>query len=135
MKGEECSREERRLTLLAALALPLRACRDDSNPKPKQRLSAPSHIILNALKWKRKDEEYVTALHAMAPQLLQSYHQLQVSGSPAICSRSTPKPSLSASALHSMLVEIYEMVQDLYCLALSPQSLCRGQCRAQWVCP
>ena len=78
IKGEKVSEEERRLTLLAALTLPLRACRDDSNPKPKQRLSAPSHIILNALKWKRKDEECVTALHAAAPQLLQCYHQLQV---------------------------------------------------------
>lgn len=96
VKGEECSGEERRLTLLAALTLPLRACRDDSNPKPKQRLSAPSHIILNALKWKRKDEECVTALHAVAPQLLQCYHQLQVSYSlPApSCLRSTPKPSM-----------------------------------------
>ena len=78
LKGEERSGEERRLTLLAVLTLPLRACRDDSNLKPKQRLSAPSYIILNALKWKRKDEECVTALHAAAPQLLQCYHQLQV---------------------------------------------------------
>lgn len=78
MKGGEVSGEERRLTLLAALTLPLRACRDESNPKPKQRLSAPSHIILNAIKWKRKDEECVTALHAAGPQLLQCYHQLQV---------------------------------------------------------
>ena len=31
---------------------------------PKQRQSAPTHIIFTALKWKRKDAESVTLLHA-----------------------------------------------------------------------
>ena len=42
-------------------------------------MSAPVYIILNALKWKRKDAECISALHAAAPQLLQCYHQLQAS--------------------------------------------------------
>ena len=62
--------EARRLTLLAALTLPLRACRDDTSPSAKQRLSAPAHIVLNALKWKRKDAECVAVLHDTAPKLL-----------------------------------------------------------------
>ncbi len=100
LKGEQCSGEDRRLTLLAAHTLPLRACRDDSNPKPKQRLSAPSYIILNALKWKRKDEECVTALHAAAPQLLQCYHQLQVT----VMLHNCGHPLQSLSAQHCMAI-------------------------------
>ena len=72
------SAEARRLTLLAALTLPLRACRDDTPPTAKQRLSAPAHIILKALKWRRKDAECVAVLHEAAPKLLQCCQQLQV---------------------------------------------------------
>ena len=74
--------EARRLTLLAALTLPLRACRDDLPPSAKQRLSAPAHIILNALKWKRKDAECMAILHEAAPALLQCCRQLQVWAQP-----------------------------------------------------
>ncbi len=70
--------EARRLTLLAALTLPLRACRDDAPSSAKQRLSAPAHIILNALKWKRRDAECVAVLHEAVPKLLQCCQQLQV---------------------------------------------------------
>ena len=77
-QAEGMSAEARRLTLLAALMLPLRACRDDTPPSAKQRLSAPAHIILNALKWKRRDAECVAALHDAAPRLLQCCQQLQV---------------------------------------------------------
>ncbi|CAK0784472.1 hypothetical protein CVIRNUC_007676 [Coccomyxa viridis] len=74
--------EARRLTLLAALTLPLRACRDDAPLSAKQRLSAPAHIILNALKWKRRDAECVAVLHEAVPKLLQCCQQLQ--GAPGL---------------------------------------------------
>ena len=79
LQGVECSEEDRRLTLLTALTLPLRDCRDDTPTSPKQRQSAPAHIILTALKWKRKDAESVALLHAAAPQLLQCCHEMQAS--------------------------------------------------------
>ena len=78
LQAGEMTAEARRLTLLAALTLPLRACRDDTLPTAKQRLSAPAHIILNALKWKRRDAECVAVLHEAAPKLLQCCQQLQV---------------------------------------------------------
>ncbi len=87
-----CS-EDRRLTLLAALTLPLRACKDDTPASPKQRQSAPTRIILTALKWKRRDAESVALLHAVAPQLLQCYHEMQASS--GVCTLAALSGTLS----------------------------------------
>ncbi|EIE21369.1 hypothetical protein COCSUDRAFT_56588 [Coccomyxa subellipsoidea C-169] len=60
--------DERRLALLAAMLLPLRACettRDGSKPT-----MLTHHIVLESIKWKRKDAEAVSALHAAAAELL-----------------------------------------------------------------
>lgn len=67
--------DERRLALLAALLLPLRACeivRDGKKPT-----ALTDHIILESIKWKRKHAEAIVALHAAAPELLRITQSLQ----------------------------------------------------------
>lgn len=91
---EPVSEEGRRLALLAALLLPLRAAEVEGG-----KLSLPAHIILNAIKWKRKDAEAVATLHAAAPELLLISATLQArlrrpSLHTAICSMAT---SISSS--------------------------------------
>ena len=65
-----------RLALVAALLLPLAAC-TFPGAKRKQ-VALPAHILLEAIKWKRKDAEAVASLHAVAPGLLHVHHALQV---------------------------------------------------------
>ncbi len=67
--------EERRVALLSALLLPLRAAeisKDGKQPTP-----LTSYVVLDAIKWKRKDAEAVAALHAAAPELLRISQTLQ----------------------------------------------------------
>ena len=67
--------EERRLALLSALLLPLRAAEISKAGKPPTPLT--SYVVLDAIKWKRKDAEAVAALHAAAPELLRISQTLQ----------------------------------------------------------
>lgn len=91
--------EEKRLTLLAALLLPLSAC----TVKTAKGKDAPltAHIILESIKWKRRDAEDVAALHAAAPGLLQVHHALQARPDsyqphhPAHCAMSAIKEPLT----------------------------------------
>lgn len=119
LQGEECSKEDRRLTLLTALTLPLRACRDDTPASPKQRQSAPTHIIFTALKWKRKDAENVTLLHAAAAQLLHCYHETQASS--AVCTPDTLSGMLGHCS-SDMQTSIHAWMQRLPIIAVVIQS-------------
>jgi hypothetical protein len=67
--------EEKRVALLAALLLPLAACTARTAKGKDAPLTA--HVILESIKWKRKDAEGVAALHAAAPGLLQVHQSLQ----------------------------------------------------------
>ncbi len=82
-KQEPMAVDERRLALLAAMLLPLRACeitRDGSKPT-----MLTHHIVLESIKWKRKDAEAVSALHAAAAELLHVSQLLQARSSPPEC--------------------------------------------------
>jgi hypothetical protein len=65
-----------RLCLLAALLLPLAGCSCQGGKK--KQAAASAHIVLESIKWKRKDAEAVAALHAAAPGLLRVHRALQV---------------------------------------------------------
>lgn len=67
--NQDCSPEAKRLTLLAALLLPLRKAKVNSGVKGKPQ-SMATHIIKDSLKWRGKDSENVDTLHAVAPRLL-----------------------------------------------------------------
>ena len=73
---EALSPEEARLCLLAALLLPLAGC---SCPGAKKRqVALTGHVVLESIKWRRKDAEAVASLHAAAPGLLRVHRGLQV---------------------------------------------------------
>jgi hypothetical protein len=67
--SQDCSPEAKRLTLLAALLLPLRKAMVNSGSKGKSQ-SMATHIIKDSLKWRGKDSENIDTLHAVAPRLL-----------------------------------------------------------------
>lgn len=71
------SQEERCLTLLAALLLPLRSV---SMPLGKGSKASPlaSWIIRESIKWTNRDADGVAALHAGIQTLLEVDRQLQV---------------------------------------------------------
>lgn len=68
--------EERRTTLLAALLLPLRLAVLNAGTKKQTELA--SHIVLHAIKWKKRDAQAVVLLHSKAPELLSIYQALGV---------------------------------------------------------
>ena len=72
---EAGTKEERRLTHLAALLLPLRRC---SVPDKKGRQPLAAHIVAHEVKWKAKDAEHVARLHQQTPELLRIARALQV---------------------------------------------------------
>eukprot|EP00882_Tetradesmus_deserticola_P033468 GHRQ01038238.1.p1 GENE.GHRQ01038238.1~~GHRQ01038238.1.p1 ORF type:complete len:194 (+),score=99.91 GHRQ01038238.1:180-761(+) len=75
--GLQLPEEERRLFLLAALLLPLR--RLSYTLKNKQQ-PASSYIIRESLKWRVKEVEGVTALHAHVVGLAQVLHDVRGAG-------------------------------------------------------
>lgn len=67
--------DSRRRCMLAAVLLPLA---DVQVPAAKgKRISAASHVVREALKWKAKDAEAVDVIHSTAPELIAVYKQLQ----------------------------------------------------------
>ena len=74
-QGEPLSTEERRLALMAALLLPLRAAIVPLKAKKTQPL--PSHILLKSIKWKTSDADGVEVLHREAAVLLHALRQMQ----------------------------------------------------------
>ena len=68
--------EVARLTLLAALLLPLRSCQvQDKKGKPHP---VTAEVVGEGIKWPKKMASNTAALHAEAPGLLQTYKALQV---------------------------------------------------------
>ena len=72
---DAASKEERRLTHLASLLLPLRRC---TVPDKKGRQPLASHLVAHEIKWKAKDAEHTARLHQQAPELLRIARALQV---------------------------------------------------------
>jgi hypothetical protein len=72
---EPFTEEELRVTLLAALLLPLRLAAVGPATKPTP---VPSHVILNAMKWRKRDALAVCALHADATELLRIHEAIGV---------------------------------------------------------
>ena len=75
---EPFSPEERRLALLAALLLPLRAAHAPPARKKGPALPASSHIVREALKWRTRDAEAVIDVHGAALELLRLHTRLRV---------------------------------------------------------
>lgn len=75
---EPFSREERRLALLAALLLPLRAAQAPPARKKGAALPASSHIVREAIKWRTRDAEAVAEVHGAALELLRLHARLRV---------------------------------------------------------
>jgi len=72
---ETAAKEERRLTHLACLLLPLRLC---TVPDKKGRQPLAAHLVAHEIKWKAKDAEHTARLHQQAPELLRIARALQV---------------------------------------------------------
>jgi hypothetical protein len=68
--------EERRLALLAALLLPLRAA-EAPGKKKGARAPATAHVVREALKWRARDADAVAEAHAAAPELLRLHARLR----------------------------------------------------------
>jgi len=68
--------EERRLALLAALLLQLRAAEAPAKKKGA-RAPAAAHIVREALKWRARDADAVAEAHAAAPELLRLHARLR----------------------------------------------------------
>ena len=75
---EPFSPEERRLALLAALLLPLRAAQAPPARKKGSALPASAHIVREALKWRTRDAEAVVDVHGAALELLRLHARLRV---------------------------------------------------------
>ena len=76
MQGGGFSKEERRLTLMAAMLLPLRAAKAPLKGSKTQPLT--SHLLLHGIKWRTSDADCVEVAHREAGTLLDAFHQLQV---------------------------------------------------------
>ena len=70
------SKEERRLALMAALLLPLRAATAPLKGAKTQPLT--SHLLLHGIKWRTSDADCIDVVHREAGVLLEAFHQLQV---------------------------------------------------------
>ena len=68
--------EVARLTLLAALLLPLRSCQVQDRKGKQHPVTA--EVVGEGMKWPKKMASNTAALHAEAPGLLQTYKALQV---------------------------------------------------------
>ena len=68
--------EVARLTLLAALLLPLRSCQVQDKKGKQHPVTA--EVVGEGIKWPKKMASNTAALHAEAPGLLQTYKALQV---------------------------------------------------------
>eukprot|EP00891_Asterochloris_glomerata_P004494 jgi/Astpho2/4494/Aster-00094 len=71
--------EVARLTLLAALLLPLRSCQVQDKKGKQHPVTA--EVVGEGMKWPKKMASNTAALHAEAPGLLQTYKALQDLGS------------------------------------------------------
>jgi len=78
---DTATKEERRLTHLASLLLPLRRC---TVPDKKGRQPLAAHLVAHEIKWKAKDAEHTARLHQQAPELLRIARALQVTGQASV---------------------------------------------------
>ena len=72
---DAATKEEKRLTHLASLLLPLRRC---TAPDKKGWQPLAAHLVTHEIKWKAKDAEHTARLHQQAPELLRIARALQV---------------------------------------------------------
>ena len=92
-------KEERRLTHLASLLLPLRRV---TVPDKKGRQPLASHLVAHEIKWKAKDAEHTARLHQQAPELLRIARALQVIGHDLSTGHAVSRSILRPAVLHRM---------------------------------
>ncbi|KAK9834830.1 hypothetical protein WJX81_002031 [Elliptochloris bilobata] len=74
---EPISTEERRLALLAALLLPLRAAQAPAKKKKGSAMPVSAHIVREAIKWRTRDADAVAEVHGAALELLRLHARLR----------------------------------------------------------
>lgn len=93
--------EVARLTLLAALLLPLRSCQVQDKKGKQHPVTA--EVVGEGMKWPKKMASNTAALHAEAPGLLQTYKALQVRQHPCCMAFPFIGPVAGCTSACSML--------------------------------